>query len=306
MTAPVEQITTPVAFIVFNRPDTTRRVFEEIASAKPPKLLIVGDGPRLNRPGEQEKVTAVRTIVERVDWECEVLTNYSDVNLGCKRRVSSGLDWVFDEVEEAIVLEDDCLPHPSFFRYCEELLQRYRNDERVGAISGDNFQFGTKRTSYSYYFSRYNHVWGWASWRRAWKHYDVDVKLWPEIRNNGWLYSLLGDRRKVQYWTEIFNLVYDGRIDTWDYQWTFALWMQHALTALPNVNLISNIGFGADATHTAGKSRVAELPVEQIGFPLHHPPFIIRDQQADERTDEIFFTRSLGARLKAKVRCLIQ
>lgn len=157
------QLKTPVAFLIFNRPDTTRRVFAEIAKARPPKLLVVADGPRADHPDDVEKCAAVRAIIDGIDWDCKVLTNYSDINLGCKRRVSSGLDWVFDTVEEAIILEDDCLPHPAFFRFCEEMLNKYRDDKRIAMISGDNFQFGRKRTEYSYYFSRYPHIWGWAS-----------------------------------------------------------------------------------------------------------------------------------------------
>src|SRR5665648_587346 len=165
------QLKTPVAFIIFNRPETTRRVFAEIAKARPTKLLVIADGPRATHPDDAEKCAVVRAIIDGVDWDCEVLKNYSDVNLGCKRRVSSGLDWVFDTVEEAIILEDDCLPHPTFFRFCEEMLAKYRDDKRIAMISGDNFQFGKKRTEYSYYFSRYTHIWGWASWRRAWDNY---------------------------------------------------------------------------------------------------------------------------------------
>ena len=179
------KLETPVAFLVFNRPHTTDKVFSEIAAANPRKLLIVADGPRPDQPGEAERCVAVRAIVDRVDWDCEVLTNYSDINLGCKARISSGLDWVFDTVEEAIVLEDDCLPHPSFFRFCEELLVKYRDDERIAQIGGVNFQSGRRRTNYSYYFSRYAHIWGWATWRRAWRHYDVALKAWPLIRDGG-------------------------------------------------------------------------------------------------------------------------
>ena len=153
------QLTTPVVFIIFNRPDTTAKVFEAIRQAKPPKLLVIADGARIDKPGEAEKCAAARAIINQVDWQCEVLTNYSNVNLGCRKRVSSGLDWVFEQVEEAIVLEDDCLPHPSFFQYCQELLEKYRDDERIMMISGDNFQFGNETTEYSYYFSRYGHCW---------------------------------------------------------------------------------------------------------------------------------------------------
>jgi hypothetical protein len=274
---------TPVAFIIFNRPDTTARVFEAIRQAKPPLLLVIADGARSSKSGEAEKCVATRAIIDGVDWDCEVRTNYSDVNLGCKRRVSSGIDWVFEQVEEAIILEDDCLPHPSFFDYCDELLDKYRYDTRIMSISGDNFQFGRKRNTDSYYFSQYNHIWGWATWRRAWKHYDVDVQLWNTVRDDGWLNDILNDRSIVKVWQKNFQDVHDGKVDTWDYQWVFACWIQSGLTILPNVNLISNIGFGADATHTkSADNEFANLPVEAISLPLQHPKFVVRNLEADK------------------------
>ena len=283
---------TPVALIIFNRPDTTERVFEEIRRARPPKLLVVADGPRADMPGEAERCAAARAIIDGVDWDCEVLKNYSDVNMGCKRRVSSGLDWVFDTVPEAIILEDDCLPDPTFFRFCEELLERYRDDLRVAMISGDNFQFGKHRTTHGYYFSRYTHIWGWASWRRAWKNYDVNVGLWPEIRDGGWLDDMLGDPRAARYWSGMFEMAYRGGADTWDYQWLFACWAQGGLTVLPNVNLVSNIGFGGGGTHTAGISRLADMAVENMPFPLSHPPYMFRDSVADRATEDEQFSGS--------------
>jgi len=296
------QLTTPVAFLIFNRPDTTARVFEAIRQAKPPKLLVVADGPRPDRAGDVEKCKAARAIIEGVDWDCEVLTNYSDLNLGCKNRVSSGLDWVFSLVEEVIILEDDCLPHPSFFRFCQDLLDYHRNDQRIMAVSGDNFQFGRKRTEYSYYFSRYNHIWGWATWRRAWQYYDGEMKHWPEIRDGYWLNAILGDSQAIKYWAKVFQTTYDNKVDTWDYPWTFACWIQNGLTILPNVNLVSNIGFGEDATHTIGsKSRVANLPVKEMNFPLKHPPFLLRQVKADDFTYRNLFDSSLFSRFFRKL-----
>ena len=289
---------TPVALIIFNRPSTTAKVFEAIRQAKPPQLLVIADGARSDRPEEAEKCLAARAIIESVDWECEVLTNYSEVNLGCKRRVSSGLDWVFGQVEEAIILEDDCLPDPSFFPFCEELLEYYRYDQRIMAISGVNFQFGKKRTENSYYFSRYNHCWGWASWRRAWQHYDVEMKLWPQIRDENWLQSVFADSRSLSYWREIFQASYQGEINTWDYQWTLACWLQNGLTVLPNDNLISNIGFGVESTHTEQvDNNFANLPVAKMSFPLIHPQFVIRDTQADRFTQNEHFSPNLRRRL---------
>ena len=296
------KLDTPVAFFIFNRPDTTARVFAEIARAKPPQLLVIADGARSDRPGEAELCTATRGIIERVDWDCEVKTNFAARNLGCRERVSSGLDWVFDNAEAAIVLEDDCLPDPSFFRFCEELLERYRDDERIAQISGDNFQFGRRRTADSYYFSHFNHIWGWASWRRAWKNYDVSLALWPQVRDAGWLQDILGDSRQASYWSRVFQRVADGEIDTWDYQWVFACWVSNALTILPNANLISNIGFGPAATHTTRDSRFANMGTEAMQFPLRHPEFVIRDTQADHATVNRMFNPSLAARALSGLR----
>jgi hypothetical protein len=273
---------TPVALFIFKRPDTTEKVFEIIRQAKPSKLLVIADGPRADRPGEEEKCAAARAIIDRVDWSCEVLKNYSDVNMGTRRRGSSGLDWVFTNVEEAIILEDDCLPHPTFFHFCEELLDYYRHDTRIMTISGDNSPVGYRRTADSYYFSYYPRIWGWATWRRAWQYYDLEMKHWPQVRDNSWLKDILLDKQTVKKWENILQSTYDG-FEAWDYQWTFASWVQGGLSIIPNVNLVSNIGFDVEATHTKdSKDPRANLPVEPMKFPLQHPQFVIRDMQADD------------------------
>lgn len=296
------ELSTPIAFIIFNRPDTTARVFSEIAKAKPHKLLVVGDGPRSSRPGEADRVAATRAIIEKVDWPCEVLTNFSDVNLGCKKRVSSGIDWVFEQVEEAIILEDDCLPDPSFFHFCEEMLARYRHDQRIGMISGDNFQFGRCYGGDSYYFSKYVHIWGWATWRDRWHGaYDVNMAHWPMVRDNGRLPDLVFDKDEAGYWAGIFERVYQGGIDTWDYQWVFANWAEGRLSILPSVNLISNIGFGVDATHTTGISPLANLPTEPMQFPLVHPALRARNGSADRFSDRVCFRLPLWKRILGRV-----
>lgn len=288
-----EFIMPPVVFLVFNRPDVTERVFERIREAKPEQLFVVADGARIDRPGESEKVAATRAITERVDWPCEVHRNYSEINLGCGRRVSSGITWAFEQVEEAIILEDDCLPHPSFFHYCAELLQRYRDDERVMTISGDNFQRGIRRGDASYYFSKYMHCWGWATWRRAWQHFAPGIDFWPDVRESGCLSAVCFDDKEREYWTGIFERVYTGEIDTWDYPWLLCIWMQSGLNALPNVNLVTNIGFGADATHTRGELSDAVLPVADIG-PLTHPRFLCRNADADALTRTEHFAVPMG------------
>lgn len=292
-------LTTPVVFLIFNRPDTTQRVFDAIRLAQPKQLLVIADGPRASRLYEAERCQETRQIIEQVDWDCEVSKNYTDVNLGCKQRVSSGLDWAFSQVEEAIILEDDCLPHPTFFPFCEELLERYRLDQRIMAISGDNFQAGRQRTQDSYYFSRYNHIWGWATWRRAWKFYDVTMAQWPIVRDQQWLNDLLETRQARWYWSDVFQAAYEGKIDTWDYAWTFACWIHRGLTVLPKVNLISNIGFGTEATHTTDtKNPFANLPTQAMLFPLRHPPFTVRDATADKVTQETVFRLSKRSSMK--------
>jgi hypothetical protein len=295
-------LTAPVVFLIFNRPETTARVFAEIRRARPSTLLIVADGPRPDRPGEAERCHETRKVVERIDWDCNVIRNYTETNMGCKHRPSSGLTWAFEQVDRAIVLEDDCLPHPSFFRYCEELLERYQDDERIMSISGDNFQFGHNATDYSYYYSRYNHVWGWASWRRAWQHYDVDMKLWPLLRDTPFLSAIFNTPEVIQYWSNVFERVYEGGIDTWDYQWMFACWLNSGLTILSSVNLISNIGFGEFATHSIGTPRHANLPVSEIQLPLKHPPYVVPHIEADLFTSQtVFGIRSTAVAGNAKI-----
>lgn len=300
------QLNTPVVFIIFNRPDTTARVFDAIRLARPPKLLVVADGPRSNKPGEDEKCATARNIIERVDWDCEVLTNYSSINLGCKRRVSTGLDWAFNTVDEAIILEDDCLPDRSFFRFCEELLERYREDTRISQICGTNFQFGRQRTQASYYFSRYNHLWGWATWRRAWHYYDVDASIWPEFRDGDWISTFIRDSSEKRFWATAFQTVHEKRLDTWDYQWILVTWAQNMLSIIPNANLVSNIGFGSDATHTKFESIYANMQITPLSFPLNHSSIILPNTEADLYTAKGMFRASFAGRAFQKLKNLIR
>jgi hypothetical protein len=281
---------TPVAFLIFNRPDLTEIVFEAIAQAKPKQLLVVADGPRF--PEEAEKCQKARSVIERVNWDCEVLTNFSEKNLGCGRRVASGLDWIFSEVEEAIILEDDCLPAPSFFHFCQTLLEYYRHDERIMLISGDNFQDGQSRTDYSYYFSKYNDNWGWASWRRAWTYYDFDMKTWPEYKKSNLIQSVCENPDEQKFWTDLFDSVFVGSMDTWDYQWTYACFAQKGLTVIPNSNLVSNLGCRSDATHTKIEANhLARLPTTDI-WEIKHPPFLERNKEADAYAFEHVFRKN--------------
>jgi hypothetical protein len=280
-----ERFKTSILFIIFNRPDVTARVFNEIKKIRPSKLYVVADGPRKNKDLEDTKCEETRKIIDLVDWDCEVFKNYSDINLGCKKRVSSGINWFFENVEEGIILEDDCLPNESFFKFCEEMLAKYRDEERIGMISGNNFQFGKVKNEYSYYFSRYSHIWGWATWRRAWSKYDVNIDSWPEIKKEGKLKKIFSNIKDVYYWSGIFDNVHKGKIDTWDYQWTFTCLINNFLSVMPSVNLITNIGFSQnDSTHTRRVSKFSNMKSVNMNFPLVEPPTIERSVESDKIT----------------------
>jgi hypothetical protein len=271
---------TPVAYIVFNRPRHTQRTFGVLREQRPRKLYIIADGPRPGRPDDVGLCKAVRSIIEHVDWPCEVQRNYSEVNLGLKRRVSSGLGWVFEQEDRAIVLEDDCLPHRDFFVFCDTLLERYAEDERVAVITGNNFQAGRWRGRASYYFSKYNHCWGWATWRRAWHRYDGGLSFWPQWRESrGWRQQV-SDPVERHYWEGIFCRVHMGEIDSWAYPWTGSTWYHGGLTATPNVNLVSNIGFGPDGTHTLADTDRPGLATMALGT-LTHPTRVACNHKAD-------------------------
>ncbi|MEL6929236.1 MAG: glycosyltransferase [Cyanobacteria bacterium J06600_6] len=291
---------TPVILLVFKRPEQTAQVFEMVRQVKPPKLLVVADGPRTDKPGEAEKCAATRAIIDRVDWDCEVYTNFSDVNLGCKNRVSSGLTWAFEIVEEAIILEDDCVPELSFFRFCEELLERYRDTPQVMSITGENTH-GYQANDSSYYFSHYSFYWGWATWRRAWKQFDGSLQLWKGLRETNWLSNLLQNPEAAEYWSDIFEQTYNG-FNSWGYGWTFACLVNQGLCAVANNNLISNIGFGADAAHhTWSTDEIGNLPVEPVQFPLQPPTSLAVDRQGDLEIDRIRFSGRQEYRIARKL-----
>jgi len=280
---------TAVLFLVFNRPEITSVVFEKIRQAKPTRIYISGDGPREGYESDKERVVKTRKIATKIDWPCEVKTLFRDKNLGCKKGVSTAINWFFEYEEQGIILEDDCLPHLDFFTFCEDLLDRYADDERVSVISGNNFQNGKWRGDSSYYFSKYPHIWGWASWRRAWKNYQGDIKFWPKWRNSKTWLSYMPDKVERRDWEKIFDIVYAGQIDSWAYPWTASTWYTGGLTATPNINLVSNIGFGKDSTHTRSENdKNANLPSQEIGEVIH-PEEIERNIEADKYNFDNFF-----------------
>jgi hypothetical protein len=284
------QLRTPVALLTYNRPELTARVFAAISKAKPAKLLVVADGPRVDRPGDVETCAATRKIIDRVDWPCEVLTNFADTNLGCRLRISSGLDWVFGIEDKAIILEDDCLPSPSFFRFCQELLARFRDDERIMHIGGNNFVEDRIRFNASYYFSRYPRVWGWASWRRAWRHYDVEMKLWTSAPSKDAYLNIFPTKNEKMFWRHVWDDTCRGKIDTWAYQWAFACMARKGFAISPALNLVSNIGIGREATHTKDPRAVPRIPARDLVFPIKHPPALKWLDEADDLDHRRFFS----------------
>lgn len=298
----------PVLFMIFNRPDTTKKVFEAIRREKPKKLFVAADGPRANKVGESEKCDEVRAIATAVDWDCEVKTLFRKENLGCGRAPADAISWFFDHVEEGIILEDDCLPSHDFFLYCKTLLERFRDDLRVMEIGGNNLLEPVYRdTQYSYYFSNHNMIWGWATWRRAWKMYDFEMSLYKKLRDSEYLECFFHTDQEFSYFKYIFDkTIADIKTVTWwDYQWEFIRRANAGLTIVPQKNLVVNLGLGSNATHTLDASGPgAELKMESLAFPLKHPEFVV----ADYKRDDIFFRKTFTngiSRLKYSLKKVI-
>lgn len=279
-------MTAPVALFVFNRPDLTERVFEIIRAAKPSVLFVSADGPRPDRPDDARLCAETLEIVKSVDWDCDVHWNVRDQNLGCGPAMSQGIDWVFEHVDRAILLEDDCFPDPSFFPFCDELLERYKDDTRISQIAGFNLAapeetFGDA----NYSFASYPFVWGWATWRRAWANYDFRMSSWPEFRDSGMLDGLHVNRSHRATLRREWDWVHAGN-GTWDHQWQYTSMSQHGLSIYPSTNLISNLGFRADATQTTIEGGAyAEVPTKPVTFPLVHPTIVAHNPKLEKYFD---------------------
>jgi hypothetical protein len=271
----------PVLFIIWRRPEATKQVLAAIRGARPNVLYVACDGPRLNNSDDYTQVNATKSVIDLgIDWPCHVYRRYSEFNQGCKEGVSSAISWFFENVDEGIILEDDCLPHPTFFKYCGVLLEQYRNDQRVWCISGNNFQDGTWRGDASYYFSRQTLIWGWATWRRCWAHYDKELKSWEKFKSSGCLESVYPDEVERGHQESKWDRMRSAKaLDTWDYQWHFTCVMNGGLTAIPNRNLVTNIGFDGHGMHCSGTTPDPGLG-EGIDS-VSHPSFVLPDPSAD-------------------------
>lgn len=288
---PPHPLNTAVLFLVFNRLDTTKQVFEAIRQAKPPRLYVAADGARANKEGEAEKAQAVRDyVMQHIDWECEVKTLFRDQNLGCKYAVSGAITWFFENEEQGIILEDDCLPSQSFFWYCEVLLAKYRDDESVYLVSGDSRGSESVRMKGDYGFCKYPMIWGWASWAGAWKNYDPELLDWPKQRET-LPSSISSYKPTVNFWRNIFERMYNKEIDTWDYQFSYLLQKNGGKCIVPKVNLITNVGFSADATHTfSAESEAANRKRYEINIPLIHAPDLESEKKINDFYDRSVFS----------------
>lgn len=275
---------TPILLILFNRPETTRKTFEVISRVRPQYLYIAGDGPRPDRPSDFELCMTARSVIKQIDWPCELHTLFRDENRGCGHGPAEAITWFFEQVEEGIILEDDCLPHEDFFYYCKDLLELYRTNPKISFIGGTNFQDGLHHSDASYYFSAGNQgTWGWASWKRAWNGYDYYLTDLDFKTFNKALKYYFNDNRQIKYWCNIFTKVKIDQFGNscWDYQFYFNVWRSGALAVIPNVNLVTNIGFDNDATHTYNSSHSLANNRSHSILPLVHPSVNKQNKVAD-------------------------
>lgn len=291
---------TPILLIIFNRPECAKRALLAIKKMLPTKLYIAADGPRPDNASDLEKCIETRKVTDLINWPCEVKTFFRDENLGCGKGPSFAISWLFENEESGIILEDDCIPDPTFFLFCRDLLAKYQDDSQVMHISGTNHNPSFVRNEdYSYYFSKVGHSWGWASWRRAWNHFDYSMKNLDEILEKKYFNDLFPNYLVRKYFKRKFTQTFNNEIiGVWDYQWEFSRLINSGLSITPTKNLIRNIGFGEDATHTFSEvNTIADVVVEKMEFPLKHPPFIIKDGVAENRYFSWLFTGILKRKL---------
>lgn len=288
-----------VVLFGFNRPSLTERVMAEIRGYRPSKLFFFVDGPRDSVPADHELVHKTQSLTSHVDWDCELQVHFSPTNQGAGAHISNGLDLVFDQVQHAIILEDDCLPHPSFFDYMDELLHKYQSDPRIMSVGGHLWHLPDSDSGESYTFSRYPATWGWGTWADRWKLFDLRISKWGRQRETSWLEEIIGqDPIALAYWYRIFDSV-EVRSDIWDYQWTHAVWTHQGLTIRPTRNLVHNIGFGPDASHTFDPTHPAGTRIARgVQLPLQHPRGVSVDPMSEKIIEDTTYSGMLGRQIR--------
>jgi hypothetical protein len=291
-----------VLIVAFNRPDLTARVFDKVRDAQPGKLFLCVDAPRDNRADDVEKNEAVKRIFEKVDWECEVHRNYAKQNLGCDPRIVSGIDWAFEYTDSLIIFEDDCVPDLTFFTFCQELLVRYKDDPRVGMIAGHIEHLLPMAVEDSYYVDRMNTIWGWATWKRAWKKFDFEMKQWPEVRDSHALRKVAKTKYQERQLAYRLNAQYAKDNRCWDAAWWLTCLIEDFLCIHPSLNLVTNIGCGnADATHTIHTTPWSNVPITPMRFPLTHPERLVPNVVEEQKTINYQYAPLLVTRIKNKL-----
>ncbi|ELR68506.1 hypothetical protein C900_00340 [Fulvivirga imtechensis AK7] len=307
-TASEVSLKAPVLFLVFNRPEVTWQVFEAIRLAKPRQLFVAADGPRNDKPGEAETCRKVREIATDVDWECEVSTLFQKENRGCGEAVSEAITWFFSHVKEGIILEDDCLPALDFFRFCSEMLRCYRHDTRIMQVGGNNLlPLKHRDHEYSYFFSNHNYIWGWATWKRAWDLFSYDMKYYEKVGEKRYHDQYFQSFDEQDYFQYVFDRTYSGAdyLTSWDYQWQYTRMLNAGLTVVPSKNLVVNLGFGKDATHTVSNNAIINsMKLEPMDFPLRHPEFVMVDRHMDSAIFKRLFT-TRWSRTKQRIKRIV-
>ena len=287
---------TPIVLIIFKRSQSVKKIIDILRIFKPTNIYVIADGPReINEKSDCKKA---REEIDKIDWNCSISKNYSLKNLGLKKRFKSGLDWVFENESKAVILEDDCIPDPSFFKYCDELLTKYKNNKKILTISGNNFNFTEEsELKNSYFFSKYPLIWGWATWKRTWDLYDEDISDW-NINKTKWLDKIYKSKTIKKYWKLIFNKLSKEEINTWDYQLTYLSLKENGLNIIPSINLVKNIGVDSKSTNINKKSRNTNLRANKIKFPLNHPKKISTQENIESKIEERCY---LNSRIKVSL-----
>ena len=299
--------TSPVLIIIFNRPNFVKKLIDTLRQVRPSKIYVVADGPREGVSEDLDKCYQAKKQIDEIDWECDIQKKYSEINLGCGLNPSEGISWALSRSEKVIILEDDCLPNIDFFKYCDELLDLYLDDERIMMISGNNHTFGKFNFNHSYEFTHHTQTYGWGTWRRAWNRYDLTMKIWPEYRTLTWLQEKTGSKKSAEFWYRIFEMCYQNELESaWDYQWTFCCWINQGLNIIPKENLVTNVGFNSEGTHEIDPDHlIAEVPVNQIDFPLVHPLIFQNNKKLDRVIQSVIYTPPIYKRIFNKLAKII-
>jgi hypothetical protein len=279
----MDTLSVPVVLLVFNRPQAVSRVMDVLSEVKPTKLYVVADGPREDHSEDESRCERVRNTVTDIEWDCDLRTNFADENLGLRKRIPSGLSWVFDKEERAIILEDDCVPHLDFFRFCDELLEYFEDDDRVGMISGTNLLGRWKDDKYSYHSVNLMSVWGWATWKSRWEDFDVDMTEWENPEAKRAVQDSYTVRSAYETRWAAYDRAYRGQMETWAYPWAFSQLVRNRRCIIPSRNLVTNVGDEGEGTHNMKGNPFVQLRTYEMKWPLHHNTYIVPDREFSRR-----------------------